>query len=56
MFFDNMTDEVLLYEKNSNDVISELKKYVFLYKINQVKDTNLMIWSTQIIALVENHC
>lgn len=53
MFFDNMTDEVLLYEKNSNDVISELKKYVFLYKINQVKDTNLIMQS---IALVENHC
>lgn len=52
-----MTDEVLLYEKkNSNDVISELKKYVFVYKINQVKDTSLIIWSTQIIAFVENHC
>lgn len=34
MFFDNMMDEVLLYEKNFNDVILELKKYVFLYKIN----------------------
>lgn len=28
-----MTDEVLLYEKNSNDVISELKKYVFYTKL-----------------------
>lgn len=48
-----MTDTVLLYETKhiSNGVNLELKKYGLFYTKLIKQDTNLIIWSTQLIAL-----